>query len=273
MIRPGSIQTLTIRDIQPGFALLDEGISIPKKELPRQIKTGDPVEVFVYHDSDNKLVATTNKPKAQAGDLATLKVVDMTKAGAFLDWGMPKDLFLPRSFHEDDLQVGDYCLVKIFVDEVSGKVLAKETLEDELNNEQLTVQEKDVVQLIVYKDTPLGYLCIINGKHLGLLHYNEVFKDLYVGDAFTGFVKKIKPDHKIDLMIGKPGFTRLEDTLDPLLQKLQLAGGFLPFHDKSPADLINREFGMSKKTFKMTIGKLYREKKIIIETDGIRLVK
>ncbi|MFA6262079.1 MAG: S1-like domain-containing RNA-binding protein [Bacteroidia bacterium] len=272
MITPGSYHTLTIQEFQSEQVLLNEGIAILKREVPREKKAGDTLEVFVYHDSKNNLMATTTKPKAVVGELATLKVIDMTPAGAFLDWGLPKDLFLPRSFHEDDLQVGDYCLVKLLLDEASGKVLCKETLEGELNNEVLTVIEKEVVNLIVYKDTPLGYQCIINGKHLGLLHYNEVFKDLFVGDKVTGFIKKIKEDHKIDVMIGKPGHTRVEDEASVILNKLAAQNGFLPFHDKSPADTIYKEFGMSKKTFKMTIGNLYREKKIKLEPEGIRLI-
>lgn len=273
MLQIGKINSLKIKEFSFGNVLLEEGLSLSKKEVPHYLKTGDSIDVFIYHNSDNEVVATTLKPKAQVGDLATLKVVDMTRAGAFLDWGLPKDIFLPRSFHEDDLTVGDFCLVKLFLDEQTGKILCKETLEDELSNEVLTVKEKEVVDLIVYKDTPLGYQVIINGKHLGLLHYNEVFKDLFVGDFIKGFIKKIKEDNKIDVMLGKPGHTRVEDVSDPVLTKLEENNGFLPYHDKTPADEIYKAFGMSKKTFKMTIGMLYKQRKITIEPEGIRLIK
>lgn len=272
-IQVGKINAVAIKEIGLTSVLLEGGYTLTKKEVPHYLKVGNTIDVFISHNSENQLVATTLKPKAQVGDLATLKVVDLTRAGAFLDWGLPKDLFLPRSFHEDDLEIGDYCLVKIFLDEVSGKILCKETLEDELSNEVLTVKEKEVVDLIVYKDTPLGYVVIINGKHLGLLHYNEVFKDLFVGDCLKGFIKKIKDDNKIDVMIGKPGHTRVEEVADPILVKLEASGGFLPFHDKTPADVIYKELGMSKKTFKMTIGVLYKKRKISIEAEGIRLIK
>ncbi len=273
MVKTGNINSLQIVNKSKDSILLEGNFTIPSAGVPHYLKAGDKMDVFIYYDSQDQLIATTTKPKAQVGDLATLKVVDMTRAGAFLDWGLPKDLFLPRSFHEDDLEIGDYCLVKVFLDEVSGKILCKETLEDELSNEVLTVKEKELVQMIVYKNTPLGYVVIINGKHIGLLHYNEVFKDLFVGDVIEGFIKKIKDDNKIDVMIGKPGHTRVESEADVILKKLETQNGFLPFHDKSPTEAIYKEFGMSKKTFKMTIGNLYKLKKISLEKEGIRLNK
>jgi predicted RNA-binding protein (virulence factor B family) len=277
MLKPGFNYTLTItQKNSQGFILEAEGSSqqvlLPLQYADSGLLVGDKLTVFLYHDSLGVLCASTQKPKAEVGQLATLKVVDMNPSGAFLDWGLPKDLLLPRSLHEDDLQVGDYCLVKVLYDEPTGKVIAKEKLNDELSNEQLTVEEKEIVRCIVYKDTELGYQVIVNEKHIGLLHYNEVFKDLYVGDAFTGFVKSIKEDNKINIMIGKPGHQRVEDESSKILSLLKKHNGFLPYHDKSNADDIYRVFGMSKKTFKMTIGGLYREKKIVIEQDGIRLI-
>lgn len=276
MLRPGQYYDLTILEKTPqGYILGKDSAQtalLPLQYADTGLLKGDKLHVFLYHDATGVLCASTKKAKGEAGKLVTLKVTDMTPAGAFLDWGMPKDLLLPRSLHEDDLQVGDYCLVKIIFDEPTGKVIAKERLGDELSNENLTVKEKEVVNCIVYKDTELGYQLIVNEKHLGLLHYNEVFKDLYVGDVFTGFIKSIKDGTKINIMIGKPGYQRVEDEGDKILKELKKHNGYIPYHDKSNADDIYRNFGMSKKTFKMTIGNLYRDKKIEIREDGIRLL-
>jgi predicted RNA-binding protein (virulence factor B family) len=275
MLKPGFYYELTILEKTADgywFGETKEQMAfMPKQYADSGLLVGDKLSVFLYHDSTNVLCATNKKPKGKVGDLVTLKVVDMSPAGAFLDWGLPKDLLLPRSMHEDDLLTGDYCLVKILYDAPTGKVIAKEKLSDELNNEVLTVREKEIVQCIVYKDTELGYQVIVNEKHLGLLHYNEVFKDLFVGDVFTGFVKKIKEENKLDIMIGKPGYQRVEDEGDVILRELRKHNGYLPYHDKSSTEDIYRVFGMSKKTFKMTLGNLYRDRKIKIEPEGIRL--
>lgn len=276
MLTPGIFHQLTVTaKTADGYTLQHangELVQLPLALADTGLLKGDTLTVFVFLNEQQQLTATCNAPKGKVGDLLTLKVTSMTPAGAWLDWGLPTPLFLPRSWHEDDLLTGDYCLVKIVFDEASNKVLAKEILTDELSNETLTVRDKEIVECIVYKDTELGYQVIVNGKHLGLLHYNEVFKDLYVGDVFTGFVKKIKEDNKLDIMIGKPGHMRVEDEAGRVISALRKQGGFLPYHDKSSADDIYRVFGMSKKTFKMTIGSLYKERKITIEENGIRLV-
>lgn len=272
VITPGKINSLAVEQVLNGTVLFEHGITLPENNLPRKPRLGDTVELFVYPDINRNWKGSVIRPKGMVGDLVTLKVVEITPSGAKLNWGLDEHLFMPRGFHEDDLEEGDFCLVKIFYDEVSGKVLAKEKLEDELSNEILTVKEKEVVEMVVYKDTPLGYQVIVNGKHLGLLHYNEVFKDLFVGDTFSGFVKKIKEDNKLDVMIGKPGHTRVEDEGSKILRMLEERGGALPYGDKSAADEIYKVFGMSKKTFKMTIGNLYKSRKISIQPEEIKLV-
>ena len=271
ILQTGDYNTLRIEEETPDAFMMEGNITLPKDRQSSRLRIGDSVTVFLYHNTKMELVATLLKPKGKVGDLVTLKVIELTPAGAFLDWGLPKDILLPRSYHEDDLKVGDFCLVKILLDTHTGRVIAKEKLEDEISNETLTVIEKDVVQMIVYKNTDIGYQMIINGKHLGILHYNEVFKELFAGDVVTGFVKKIKEENKIDVMIGKPGHARVMDETDTILDAIKSAGGFLPYHDKTPADEIYRVFGMSKKTFKMTIGTLYKRKLIKIEETGIRL--
>lgn len=229
MLTPGIFHQLTITaKTADGYTLQHangQEVHLPTALADSGLLKGDTLSVFVFLNEQQQLTATCQAPKGKVGDLLTLKVTSMTPAGAWLDWGLPVQLFLPRSWHEDDLLTGDYCLVKIVYDEASNKVLAKEILTDELSNETLTVQDKEIVQCIVYKDTELGYQVIVNGKHIGLLHYNEVFKDLYVGDVFTGFVKKVKDDNKLDIMIGKPGHTRVEDEAGRVLSALRKTKG------------------------------------------------
>jgi len=254
--------------------LLDDGkngLLISKQYVPLPLKVGDMQRVFIYQDADGKTTATTLTPKGEVGDYVALTVRDTGPHGAFLDWGLKKDLFLPIGEQIFDTEIGDTLVVNIFLDTVSNRLAATEKIDHHFANETLTVKELEIVALMVLRKTDLGYLCIINKKHLGLLHYNEVFKKLFVGNEFTGFIKKIKADdeNKIDLMIGKPGYKRTLDESEQILEKLSNANGFLPFHDKSSAEDIYENFGMSKKTFKMTIGMLYKKKRIKIEKDGI----
>jgi predicted RNA-binding protein (virulence factor B family) len=273
-IQAGNYQHLAIIRLTEYEVVLENNIPLIDKPATHW-REGDIITVFIFHNAKDELCATTATPKGILGDFVTLKVLSITPHGAYLDWGLPKDLFIPRSYHEDDLKEGDWCLVKIVLDPITGKVIAKEKLEEELSNETLTVVEKDVVKMVVYKNTTLGYQMIINGKHLGLLHYNEVFKELYAGDEVTGFIKRIKPDsgNKIDVVLGTPGHTRVQGEGGNILTLLKSNNGFLPYHDKSSAEDIYRVFGMSKKTFKMTIGDLYKRKKIIIQPDGIKLAE
>jgi predicted RNA-binding protein (virulence factor B family) len=266
---------LTVTEVKPESVLLDadgKPVALPAREAPSQVQTGMPISVFLYLNQDNELVATTKKARACAGDLAVLKVVDVKPHGAYLDWGIARDLFMPRSLHFDDVEPGDKCLVKVFLDESSGNVLAKENLDNEWSNEALTVKEKEPVEMLIYKDTPLGYQVIINNKHLGLMHHNEVFTEYFPGDKLTGFIKKIKEDNKLDVVPGKPGFLKATDEATRIIEMLKEHKGFLPYHDKSDANEIYKMFGISKKTFKMTIGTLYRQKKIKLVDGGIQLL-
>jgi predicted RNA-binding protein (virulence factor B family) len=271
-ITAGTYQNLAILSQNENTIVMEQNIPLVTDWPPHKLVPGQKITVFLYHNAKDVLCATTDTPKATLGDLVTLKVLSITPHGAYLDWGLPKDLFVPRSFHEDDLKEGDFCLVKLVTDAISGKVIGKERLEDELTNEVLSVNEKDPVDLVVYKNTKVGYQVIINGKHIGLLHYNEVFKELYAGDTVKGFIKKIKSDNKIDVVLGSPGHSRVKDEGGNIISLLRNNSGFLAYHDKSPAEDIYRVFGMSKKTFKMTLGDLYKRKKIVIESNGIRLV-
>jgi predicted RNA-binding protein (virulence factor B family) len=274
-VQVGQYNQLTVnRKVDFGFYLDDgaEGILLPKRFAPRNTRIGDDITVFVYHDSDNRLIATTQKAKAVVGEIAKMKVVAVTGLGAFLDWGLMKDLFVPKSKQLGGMRVGAEYLVKLYIDEQTGRVAATEKIESLLSNDQLTVKEKDIVDLLVYRQSELGYVMIINNRHTGLLHNNEIFTQLQIGDKLQGFIKTIRPDHKIDLVLGKPGYQKVEDETGKILRLLEENNGYLPYHDKSDPQEIYDFFGMSKKTFKMTTGNLYKQQKIVFTKTGMQLV-
>jgi predicted RNA-binding protein (virulence factor B family) len=263
-----------IRKVAFGFYLDDseEGVLLPIRFAPHDLQIDDEIKVFIYHDSDNRLIATTQIPYAIVGDIAKLKVVEVTRQGAFLDWGLMKDLFVPVSKQLGGMRLGAEYLVKLYLDEQTGRVAATEKIDFLLNNEMLTVKEKEIVSLIVYRKTELGYAMIINNQHIGLLHSNEIYREMVIGEKLEGFVKSIRPDNKIDVVIGKPGFQKVEDEVAKILRLLAENDGYLPYHDKSDPEDIYAFFGMSKKVFKMTTGTLYKQKKIVFTKTGIQLV-
>ncbi len=275
-VKVGQYNRLRVnRKVEFGFYLEDgaEGILLPKRFAPNQLNIDDEIEVFVYHDSDNRLIATTQKPKAVVGEIAKMKVVSVTKQGAFLDWGLMKDLFVPASKQVAGMRLGGEYLVMLYIDEMTGRVAATEKVENLMSNDALTVKEMEAVDLLVYRTSELGYVMIINNKHIGILHGNEVFQQLEIGDKVKGFIKKIRPDNKIDLILGKPGYTKVEDETAKVLRLLAENNGYLPYNDKSDPTDIYAFFGMSKKAFKMTTGNLYKQKKILFTQTGIQLIE
>ena len=282
MIKVGEYNNLkVIREVDFGLYLDDgaEGILLPKRFVPANTKIGDDVNVFLYHDGEDRLIATTQKPKGILGDIIKLRTISVTEHGAFLDNGLMKDLFVPKSKQQQVMIPNGEYLVKIYLDEQTGRLAATEKLEPFLSNEELTVKELEVVDLIVYRRTDIGYVCIINNQHTGVLHHNEIYRNITAGDRFTGFIKKIYPEDKgsdlryrIDISAGKPGYNRVEDETEKIIRLLKENDGFLPYHDKSDPEEIYSFFGMSKKTFKMTTGNLYKQRKISFEKDGIRLI-
>jgi hypothetical protein len=262
------------RKVDFGFYMDDgaEGILLPKRFVPSGLQVDDTISVFVYHDSDNRLIATTQEPFAVVGDIAALKVVAITNQGAFLDWGLMKDLFVPVSQQLSSMRLGGKYLVKLYLDKQTGRVAATEKIDNQISNDILTVKEGEKVKLQVYRESDIGYVVIVNQVHQGLVYKNEVFTHLHIGQMIEeGFVKKIREDNKLDIGIGKQGVEKLDDDQVKLIQLLKLHKGFLPYHDKSsPEDIY--AFGISKKAFKMNVGILYKAKKITIEDGGIRLV-
>lgn len=281
MIKVGEYNHLKVLRIVEFGAYLDdaaEGILLPNRFMPTGLAVDDEIKVFIYHDGEERLIATTQEPKGILGDIVKLRAVSVTPQGAFLDNGLMKDLFVPKSKQIFDMRVnGDY-LVKIYLDEQTGRLAATEKIEPYLSNEQLTVKELEEVDLIVYRRTDIGYKCIINNIHTGVLHHNEIYRNIAVGDKFRGFIKKIYPESmdkddrfRIDVAAGKKGYQRVEDESEKILRLLQENNGYLPYHDKSAPEDIYDFFGMSKKTFKMTTGNLFRQRKISFEKTGIKL--
>ncbi len=276
MIQVGSYNNLKVnRRVDFGFYLDDggEGILLPKRFAPKDLRIGDEIKVFLYHDSDNRIIATTQEPKGIVGDIVLLKCVSTTGAGAFLDWGLMKDIFVAKSQQLMGMHPGGEYLVKIYIDNQTGRVAATEKIEFQLSNENLTVKELEEVDLLAYRKSDIGYVMIINNLHTGVLHDNEVFRDINIGDRFKGFIKKILPDNKIDVLIGKPGYKRVEDESGKIIRLLEEHDGYLPYNDKSAPEDIYSFFGMSKKTFKMTCGTLYKQRKIDFAKEGILLIK
>jgi len=263
------------RKVDFGFYMDDgaEGILLPKRFVPAGLQIDDTISVFVYHDSDNRFIATTQEPFAVVGDIAALKVVALTNQGAFLDWGLMKDLFVPVSQQLSSMRLGGKYLVKLYLDKQTGRVAATEKIDNQISNDILTIKEGEKVKLQVYRESDIGYVVIVNQVHQGLVYKNEVFTHLHIGQMIEeGFVKKIREDNKMDIGIGKQGVEKLDDDQVKLIQLLKLYKGFLPYHDKSSPEDIYAFFGISKKAFKMNVGILYKAKKITIEDGGIRLI-
>lgn len=276
MIKVGEYNTLRVaRAFDFGMYLGEDKdvVLLPKRFIPQGVEVGDMLKVFVYHDSENRLIATTQEPIGIVGDIVNLQAVSVTNQGAFMDWGLMKDLFVPKSKQLMGMRVGGNYIVKIYLDEQTGRVAATEKIESFLSNENLTVKEQEPVDLLVYRRTDIGYTVIINNQHTGVLHFNDIFQEIQVGDRLKGYVKNIREENKIDIGIGKMGYQRVEDEAGKVLRLLRENNGYLPYNDKSDPEEIYSFFGMSKKTFKMTTGNLYKSRKITFTQTGIKLVE
>lgn len=274
-IKIGEYNVLTVIKEKPMGVFLDDGdigVLLPKRYVPKGTKIGDELNVFLYHDNEGRIIATTEKPFGVLGDIVKLKGVTTTDYGVFLDWGIMKDLFIPRSQIQDIIRPNGEYLIKIVIDELTGRLAATEKLEQFLSNEELTVKEKESVSLLIYRQTNIGFEVIINNIHKGILHSNEIYRKIEIGDKLEGFIKKILPENKIDVVIGKMGYERVESESEKIIRLLNENKGFLPYHDKSSPEEIYAFFGISKKTFKMVIGNLYKERKIEFVPQGIQLL-
>lgn len=274
-IQAGKYHNLPVLRLKEAGAYLDDGdkgILLPSRYIPKGTKEGDILTVFVYHDSEDRLIATTEKPQAVCGEIILLEVADVSKFGAFMHWGLPKDLFVPRSAMRSPFRKGGHYLVYVTIDPKTGRLMGTQYFDHILNNEHLTVKEKDQVHLTVYRKSDIGYVLIINHLHTGMLHFNEVYQPLNIGDKLEGYIVKIRSNNTIDLRLGSPGFMRTDTDAEKIISFLQSEGGFMPYNDKTDPELIYEVFGISKKAFKIAIGRLYKERKIDITSDGCRLM-
>lgn len=278
MIAIGQYNTLTVlRDTKVGLFLGetpdDEGILLPNKYVPNDIKIGDSLVVFVYLDHEERPVATTLEPYVLLNEFALLRVNYINQVGAFLDWGLEKDLFVPFAAQARPMEKGKRYLVYMFMDPKSNRLVASSKTNQFLSNEELTVRVGDEVDLIVSHITDIGINVIINKQHKGLLYKDEVYDDsIRTGDRLRGFIKTIRPDQKIDVSLQAFGYQKVEPNAQYILDELKASRGFLRLHDNSHPEDIKSVLKMSKKTFKKAIGALYKDKLIEIKEDGIYLV-
>jgi predicted RNA-binding protein (virulence factor B family) len=277
MIRIGKTNTLTIlRDTTVGMYLGDnenQAVLLPKKYILPDFKINDEVEVFVYKDSEDRMIATTLKPFAEVDQFAYLEVTSVSKVGAFMDWGLEKDLFVPFKEQKHKMMEGYSYVVYVYLDELSERIVASGKINKFIGNDVLTVEQGQEVDLLVYNETDLGFTCIINGRHKGLIYHNDIFTDLKIGDQVTGYIKLIRENNLVDLSLQKPGFKHVLSSTEKIMEYLTSHNGYLELTDKSSPDLIERRFDMSKSTFKKSIGILYRQRKVTIHDDGVRLVQ
>lgn len=275
MVNIGKYNTLRVlKEVDFGVYLDGENegeILMPVRYVPKGCQVGDHVDVFLYLDSEDRPIATTEKPYAQVGEFAMLRVKSVNKIGTFLDWGIMKDLLVPFREQKVTMTEERSYLVYIYVDEETSRIVASAKLNKFLNKtvpEYVTGQEVD---LIIESETDLGYKAIVNNQHWGILYENEVFEQLDKGLKIKGYIKKIRTDNKIDLSLQPLGYEKVDPITQMILDQLKKAGGFIDVSDKSEAEKVYRVFGISKKTFKQALGALYKQRLITITPDGIRL--
>ena len=276
MIYLGQKNTLTIlRASAVGLYLTDDeqnDVLLPNKFTTPEQKIGDKIEVFVYTDSEDRPVATTQEPLIQLNQFAALRVVDIAPFGAFLDWGLDKDLLVPAKQQVVPMHEGETHVVYLYLDEETDRLAASSKLNRFFVNEHMDLKVGQEVDILIYEDHFLGYFAVINEAYKGLIYKDEVFRDLEVGEKMKAWVKKVKPTNEVDLSIQKIGFARLEDLKDILYDYLKANNGFIALTDDSTPDEIADALHISKKAFKKSLGMLYKKRLVRIEKDGVYLV-
>jgi predicted RNA-binding protein (virulence factor B family) len=275
MLAIGKINKLNVVKKQGADVYLASGTSgkvlLADRKLSANCQIGDTLEVFVYVDSEGHLAATTQTPLAQVDDIAWLKVVSLNYVGAFLDWGLPKDLLVPFSEQHHEMEVGRSYLVKVFLDDLN-RIAATTKIDRFITDESPDFEVGQKVSLIIADKTELGVKAIVNNTYWGMLYQNELFQPVRKGQKLDGYIKQIREDHKIDLSLHQPGYGKVVSLTDAILIRLKENDGVLMLSDKSPPEAIYATFGVSKKVFKQAIGALYKKKLIILDKKGIRLV-
>lgn len=276
MLRAGRIQKLPVSRISDyGLYLADEEqneVLLPNRYISLTDKPGDEKEVFLYHDSEDRLVATTETPLLRVGEAGYLRVVDKTAHGAFLDWGLyGKDLFLPNRNQQGGIIAGRSYIVYLYEDSVTGRCVATCKLKSFINNDIITVAPRQEVDLLVASESPIGYRVIINNRHWGMLYRNQLFRPIAVGDRTKGYVRKLTEDNRIDVSLQQEGFAQVKDSAEVLLQLVRDNGGFLPLNDDSAPEEVNRLTQTSKKIFKRSLGMLLKRGAVTVDEQGIKI--
>lgn len=273
MIKVGQYNTLRVIKEVPFGVYLDGDdwgeILLPRKVVPEGTQIGDLVEVFIYFDSEDKIIATTLRPRVKVGGCAFLKVIDVNSVGAFLDWGLDKDLLVPKPEQHHPMEKDKSYIVYVKLDN-QGRIIASSKVDHFLDKSKAQFKAGDEVNLLVAENTRLGTKVIINNSHWGLIHSSDIFQNLGFGKRVKGYIKTMREDGKIDVVLRKAGQEKIHDLVDRIMEEITKAGGFLPLHDKSSALEIQRAFNESKKSFKSAIGQLYKQGLISIEEGGIR---
>ena len=272
----GEYNELSInRMVDFGAYLIDDDtheVLLPKRYLTPEMKVGDTIRVFVYNDSENRPVATTEQPYAVVGDFALMRVKAVNKVGAFLDWGLvAKDLLVPFSEQRVDMKVGRSYIVRVYLDEASHRIVASAKLAKFLNHTEPDYYHRERVEVLVVQRSDMGYRVIVEGAHWGQIYQNETYQDVNVGDRLTAFVKQVRPDGKVDLTLSKIEKMRVDDLSDRILDYLKANNGEMTLTDKASPDDINKVFQCSKKDFKKALGLLYKQQKVTLG-DTVKLI-
>ena len=277
MLEIGKYNTLKIvKDLDFGV-YLDGGnekeILLPARYVPKNVKPGDEVEVFIYHDNEGRLIATTARPLATVGEFKFMEVKSVNNTGAFLEWGLMKDLLVPFKEQKMPMREGRWYLVYDHLDHITGRIVASARIDKYLDNVMPEYTFNQEVNLLVADETDIGYKVIINNLHWGLVYYNEVFRRLEKGEEIKGYIKEVREDEKIDVSLVPLGYQKIEGLAGTILESLKSQGGFIAVHDKSAPEVIQSLFQCSKKSFKQAIGALYKQHLITLENGGISLAK
>lgn len=276
MIRVGEINNLRVlRGTSVGMYLGDEednDVLLPNKYIPDGLIVGDFIDVFIYRDSEDRIIATTLQPKINLNEFACLRVSAVSHFGAFIDWGLEKDLLVPFREQNKKLEVGDWAIIYLYLDQETERLVGSCKVNKYLEKENIDLKVGQEVDLLIFEKTDMGLNAVINNRYKGLLYQNEIFQRVAWGDNLKGYIKNIREDNRIDLSLQKQGYVNVEPNSQKILEKLKENEGFLPLNDKSESIDIMSMLEMSKKTFKKAVGALYKQKLITIEDDGIRIV-
>lgn len=276
-IELGKFNTLeVVKEVEFGIYLdggEDGEILLPQRYVPEDCQPGDFLNVFIYLDSEERLVATTLTPLVQVGEFAYLEVAWVNQFGAFLNWGLMKDLFVPFREQKQKMQIGKKYIVHTHLDEESYRIVASAKVEHYLSNEAAPYEPDEEVSILIWQKTDLGFKAIIENTYAGLLYDNEIFQSMHTGMQLQAYVKQVREDGKIDLILQKPGHEKVSDFSQTLLQYIKEQGGSIALNDKSPAEEIYEVFGVSKKTFKKGVGDLYKKRLITLKEGGMELLK